>query len=97
MIKTFGNKLAKDLVEDHTSKDTRAFSQELIKVARKKLLSLHAAHDTKDLLVPPGNRLHKLKGNMKNRHSISINDQWRVTFIWQDGNAYDVKVEDYHS
>jgi len=97
MIKTFGNRLARDLVEKRSSKELRAFSAELRRAARKKLLSLHAACDTKDLMVPPGNRLHKLKGSMKDRHAISINEQWRVSFVWKDGNAFDVKVEDYHS
>ncbi|MGK5088673.1 type II toxin-antitoxin system RelE/ParE family toxin [Bdellovibrionota bacterium FG-2] len=97
MIKSFGNKLAHDLVEERVTKEFRAFPAELVRTARKKLLNLHAANDVKDLSVPPGNRLHKLKGNMKSRHAISINDQWRVSFVWADGNAFDVKVEDYHS
>ena len=97
MIKTFGNRLARDLIEERATKESRAFPAELVRTARKKLLSVHAAYDIKDLAVPPGNRLHKLKGNMKDRHAISINDQWRVSFVWSDGNAFDVKVEDYHS
>jgi proteic killer suppression protein len=97
VIRSFGNKLARDLVEEHLTKEFRAFPSELARTARKKLLSVHAAHDIQDLTVPPGNRLHKLKGDMKNRYAISINDQWRVSFIWSDGHAFDVKVEDYHS
>ncbi len=96
MIKTFGNKLARDLVEERFSKDVRFFPSELVRLARRKLFSLHAAHDLKDLHTPPGNRLHKLKGSMKDRHAISINDQWRISFVWSDGNAFEVKVEDYH-
>ena len=97
MIKTFGNRLARDLVEEKTSKESRAFPAELIRTARRKLLSVHAAHSLLDLTIPPGNRLHKLKGEMKDRHAIAVNDQWRVSFIWSDGNAFEVKVEDYHS
>lgn len=49
-----------------------------------------------DLRVPPGNRLHPLKGDRTGQHSISINDQWRICFRWRDGNAFDVEIADYH-
>jgi proteic killer suppression protein len=60
------------------------------------LLYLHDAGELKDLRVPPGNRLERLKGNLKGFHSIRINDQWRVVFRWAGGNAFDVQVVDYH-
>lgn len=72
------------------------FPQELRRVARRKLLYLHDAAELKDLRVPPGNRLESLKGNRKGLHAIRINDQWRVVFRWQGGNAFDVAVIDYH-
>ncbi|MCK5383691.1 MAG: type II toxin-antitoxin system RelE/ParE family toxin, partial [Gammaproteobacteria bacterium] len=50
----------------------------------------------KDLRVPPGNRLEALKGNYKGMHSIRINEQWRIVFRWQNGNASDVEIVDYH-
>jgi proteic killer suppression protein len=56
----------------------------------------NAAHRLDDLLVPPLNRLEKLKGNLKGLFSIRINDQWRVIFKWIDGDAYEVRVVDYH-
>jgi proteic killer suppression protein len=64
--------------------------------ARRKLLMLHAAKRLLDLVVPRGNRLHALEGNRKGQHSISINDQWRICFVWKDGDAYDVEIVDYH-
>ena len=57
---------------------------------------LHDAAELKDLRVPPGNRLEALRGNRKGLHSIRINDQWRVVFRWQNGQAMDVEIVDYH-
>ena len=97
MIVSYGNKLAKDLVEETSSKEMRAFPSELVRPARKKLNMVHAAKELKDLLSPPGNRLEKLKGDRKSQHSIRINDQWRICFQFEGGNAHNVTVEDYHS
>lgn len=96
MIETFGNALAEDLFDDQRTRDTRGFPPELRRAARRKLLYLHDAAELKDLRAPPGNRLESLKGNSKGLHAIRINDQWRVVFRWQRGNAFDVKVVDYH-
>ena len=68
----------------------------LEQVARRKLLVLHAAVDLDSLRIPPGNRLEALKGNRKGQHSIRINDQWRLCFVWQDSGAYGVEIVDYH-
>ena len=57
---------------------------------------IDAAEEITDLRVPPGNRLERLKGDRAGQHSIRINDQWRVCFRWQRGNAYDVEIVDYH-
>lgn len=57
---------------------------------------LEAAHALQDLRVPPGNRLEALKGERKGQHSIRINDQWRVCFVWTDGGAEQVEIVDYH-
>ena len=96
MIESFGNWLAEALFYDKSSRATRGFPQELRRVARRKLLYLHDAAELKDLMVPPGNRLEALKGNRKGLHSIRINDQWRVVFRWQNGQAMDVEIVDYH-
>ena len=57
---------------------------------------LHAAIRLDDLKAPPGNRLETLKGDRAGQHSIRVNDQWRVCFVWRDGGAHDVEVTDYH-
>ncbi|WP_085440970.1 type II toxin-antitoxin system RelE/ParE family toxin [Magnetofaba australis] len=65
-------------------------------VALRKLDMLHAATSVEDLRAPPSNRLEALKGNRKGQHSIRINDQWRVCFVWRNGHAHDVEIIDYH-
>jgi proteic killer suppression protein len=57
---------------------------------------LDSAATLEDMRVPPGNRLEALKGDRKGRHSIRVNDQWRICFIWRDENAYEVEIVDYH-
>jgi len=96
MIESFGNRLAEVLYFDRQSRATRQFAPELRRKARRKLLYLHDATGLKDLRVPPGNRLDALKGNYKGKHSIRINEQWRIVFRWQNGNAFEVEVVDYH-
>jgi len=96
MIESFGNRLAEDLFHDRSSKEVRQFPAELKRAARRKLLYLHDAAELIDLRVPPGNRLEVLKGKLAGYHSIRINDQWRVVFQWEGGNARNVQVIDYH-
>jgi len=96
MIESFGNRLAEDLFYDKTSKEVRRFPPELKRAARRKLLYLHDAAEFVDLRVPPGNRLEALKGELAGYYSIRINDQWRIIFQWEGGNAKNVQVVDYH-
>jgi proteic killer suppression protein len=96
VIEFFENALAENLFDDRNSKATRGFPPELRRAARRKLHYLHEAADLRDLKSPPGNRLEGLKGDLKGFHSIRINDQWRVVFRWNGGNAFDVQVIDYH-
>ncbi len=96
MIENFGNRLAEDLFYDGTSKEVRGFSPEVKRAARRKLLYLHDAAELVDLRVPPGNRLEALKGRLAGYYSIRINDQWRILFRWEGGNAKDVQIVDYH-
>jgi len=65
-------------------------------VARRKLNAVNAAHELRDLASPPGNRLEELSGDRKGQHSIRINVQWRVCFVWTEGGASDVEIVDYH-
>jgi len=64
--------------------------------ALRKLVMLDAATEVADLRLPPGNRLEKLAGDRQGQHSIRINDQWRICFVWRDGDAHDVEIVDYH-
>lgn len=64
--------------------------------ARRKLDMLAAAARLEDLRSPPGNRLEALSGNRQGQHSIRVNDQWRICFVWQAGSAHDVEIVDYH-
>ncbi|MGE0071118.1 MAG: type II toxin-antitoxin system RelE/ParE family toxin [Thiomonas sp.] len=66
------------------------------RVARRKLLQLHAATELASLRVPPGNQLEALQGNRKGQHSIRINDQWRLCFAWRRDGAHQVEIVDYH-
>tara|TARA_R100000900_G_scaffold112130_1_gene87504 strand:+ start:172 stop:483 length:312 start_codon:yes stop_codon:yes gene_type:complete len=66
------------------------------KVAHRKLEMINAATDVTDLKSPPGNHLEALKGDRKGQYSIRINRQWRICFIWKNGKAHNVKIEDYH-
>jgi proteic killer suppression protein len=65
-------------------------------VARRKLDQLDAAADLRDMAAPPGNRLEALAGDRKGQHSIRVNDQWRVCFVWTDKGPTNVEIVDYH-
>ena len=75
---------------------SRRFPPTIQRNARRKLLLLNAATELRQMAVPPGNRLEALKGNLKGRHSIRINDQWRICFRWAGTDALDVEIVDYH-
>ena len=75
---------------------SRRFPPGIQRVARRKLLALHAATQLRQMAVPPGNRLEALKGDRAGRHSIRINDQWRICFVWDQTGAWDVEIVDYH-
>jgi proteic killer suppression protein len=66
------------------------------RVARRKLLQIHAATELASLRVPPGNHLEALKADRKGQHSIRVNDQWRICFVWQADGARNVEIVDYH-
>lgn len=80
------------LFQRRGSKKFRAFER----VALRKLDMLHAANGLQDLAAVPGNHLEALKGGRKGQHSIRINDQWRVCFVWRACDAYEVEIVDYH-
>ena len=66
------------------------------RIARRKLLQIHASVELENLRIPPGNHLENLKGNRAGQHSIRINDQWRVCFFWRKDGAHEVEIVDYH-
>ena len=92
MIKSFGDKATEALFEDRF---VRQF-QGIARPTKRKLEMLNAVTRLDDLLVPPSNRLEKLQGNLSEFYSIRINDQWRITFKWVNGDAHEVRVMDYH-
>jgi proteic killer suppression protein len=92
VIKSFRDKKTEALFQDEDVPAFRAFER----VARRKLLLLHRARSLHDLAVTPGNRLEPLKGDRAGQHSIRINDRWRLCFKWQEGDAYQVEIADYH-
>ncbi len=92
MIKSFKSKDTARLFNRLPSRRWRG----IVGAARRKLEVLNAAKFLAELRVPPGNRLEALKGDRRGQHSIRINDQWRVCFVWRGGDAYDVDIVDYH-
>ena len=93
MIKTFADKHTETL---YLTGRSRRLPPDLIQRAIRRLEFLEYASSLEDLKVPPSNRLHQLKDNRADQYSISINDQWRICFNFQDGDAYDVEITDYY-
>jgi len=96
MIVSFGDRATEDLYHGRKSKYVRRLPADIRAVALRKLDMLNAARSLQDLMSPPGNRLEALHGDLKGRHSIRVNDQWRVVFRWVSGDAHDVRITDYH-
>ena len=96
MIVNFRSNAAHDIYNGISSKEARKIPHVIWRVAQRKLDMLNAAVKFEDLKVPPGNRLESLKGSLKGKYSVRINDQYRVVFGFKDGNAYDVNIVDYH-
>ena len=92
MIHTFASAETEALFNSQSVKRFKNIER----VARRKLLQIHAATVLDSLRIPPGNRLEALRGDLKGLHSIRINDQWRVCFEWRADGAYRVEIVDYH-
>lgn len=95
MIVAYADRATRDVHYADDTKAARTIPKDIWSVARRKLNLLHAASQLKDLSAP-GNRLEKLQGDLAGYHSIRINDQWRVVFKFNDGQASNVQVADYH-
>ncbi len=92
------------MIRSYRDKDTEKFAggesvrrfQSFARVAYRKIKYLMAAGELEDLRVPPGNHLEALSGDREGQHSIRINDQWRICFVWNEGGAEAVEIVDYH-
>ena len=96
MIQSFGDETTVDLFRERNTRAARRIPRELWRVTQRKLKAIDVAARLEDLTIPAGNRLERLKGDHAGRYSIRINDQYRVTFRWEQGHAHEVRVEDYH-
>ena len=92
MIKSFADRDAKLILDTGRSRRYAGLERSI----RRKLLALQAARLLEDLTVPPGNRLEALKGDRRGQHSIRVNDQYRICFRWEDPDAHEVEIVDYH-
>jgi proteic killer suppression protein len=93
MIKSFADKETEKVFNRHFS---RKLPNEIQLAARRKLEILNAAESLPDLRVPPSNHLEKLAGKRRGQYSIRINNQWRICFVWQETDASEVEIVDYH-
>jgi proteic killer suppression protein len=94
MIRSFRGRFAQAILAER--RGPKGFPADLVAVTRRKLVQPNAAVVLGDLAIPPGNRLEALKGDLRGRHSIRVNDQWRIVFRWTDAGPEDVEMIDYH-
>jgi len=93
MILSFGSKETENV---WNGERVGKWPLEIQSIGRRKLRMLNNSQNITDLRIPPSNRLEKLQGNLKGYYSIRINSQWRIIFIWEDGNSHKVEIIDYH-
>jgi proteic killer suppression protein len=93
MIVSFGDKTTQRIWDGEWVK---GFATDIQETTRRKLRMLNNSVDVKDLIIPPSNRLEKLKGKLKDFYSIRVNNQWRIVFRWDNGSAFEVQLIDYH-
>lgn len=93
MIISFGSKETEKICNGDRIKN---LPHDIQQIGRRKLRMLNNSQNIADLRIPPSNRLEKLSGKLKNHYSIRINDQWRIVFKWEEGNAFEVTIMDYH-
>jgi proteic killer suppression protein len=93
MIKSFKNKETEKV---YTREGSNKLPRDIQQSALRKLRMINNAKNINDLRSPPANRLEKLKGDRKGQLSVRINDQWRICFVWQEGEVYEIEITDYH-
>jgi proteic killer suppression protein len=96
MIVSFGDRATEDLYHNRPTSRARRFPRDIVDVAWVRLDLLNGVAAVLDLRSPPRNRLETLKGDLKGYHSIRGNEQWRLVFRWEDNNAHEVRLIDYH-
>ena len=96
MIQSFSDETTADLFRERNTRGARRIPRELWRIVQRKLKLVDGAARLDDLAIPAGNRLERLNCRGAERHSIRVNNQYRVTFRWESGHAYEVCVEDYH-
>jgi proteic killer suppression protein len=97
VIRSFADAATEDLFNGVDSRRARAACPvDLWPVVRRKLTQINRVRELRELAIPPGNRLERLVGDRRGQHSIRINQQYRVCFLWEDGYAYEVEITDYH-
>ena len=93
------------MIKTYRDRDTEAvaqrrrvgkFPQDVQRRAQRKLMILNSATTINDLRIPPGNRLEALSGDRRGQHNIRVNEQWRICFVWSEGDAHQVEIVDYH-
>jgi len=93
MIKSFKGAETRKV---YSREGSRKLPTDIQQIALRKLRMLNNARNINDLRIPPKNRLEKLSGDRVGQYSIQVNDQWRICFVWREGDAYDVEITDYH-
>ena len=96
MLKSIADRLTQDVYDGTNSRYSRKLPRQLHSRARRLLDQINAAPSLDFLRTPPSNRLEKLRGDLEPHRSLRINDQWRIIFLWENGDASDVRIIDYH-
>ncbi len=96
MIRSIADKLTQDVYDATNSRYSRKLPRGLHAKARRLLDQINASPSLDFLRCPPGNRLEKLRGDLESYWSLRINDQWRITFLWEGNDAHEVRILDYH-
>ncbi len=96
MIQSFADETTADLFRERNTRAARRVPADIWRIVQRKLKALDVAVRLEDLRIPAGNRLEVLKSDQAGRYSVRVNDQYRVTFRWEQGHAHEVRVEDYH-
>jgi toxin HigB-1 len=96
VIQSFADVTTADLFRERNTRAARRVPVDIWRVVQRKLKAIDVAARVEDLRIPAGNRLEVLKGDQAGRYSVRVNDRYRVTFKWEQGHAYEVRVEDYH-